>query len=332
MAWPGRPPSDRSAHLEAAAPARGIRAGIVFVLCVCGWCGALALAGAESYRVATYNLYSYCDEVTGTRTVKTEAARASIRDSIRALRADVLALQEMGGNRPFLELRQALKADGVDYPYGELLLGWDTNIHVALLSKFPITACHRHTNDTYLLMGRRHHLARGILEAQVQIASNYTLTAFVVHLKSRRQAVEADESEMRLQEAQIVREKIDAVLTSNPRANLLVLGDFNDVKDSRPVRTILGRARTALFDTRPAERNGDPAPDPTPDPRRDPFAITWTYFYAREDTYSRIDYILCSPGMRRAWVREDTYVLALPIWGRGSDHRPIVAGFRTADR
>jgi hypothetical protein len=44
-----------------------------------------------------------------------------------------------------------------------------------------------------------------------------------------------------------------------------------------------------LFDTRPAERNGDdPAGAPSGHETRN---ITWTHFYAKEDTYSRIDYI-----------------------------------------
>jgi endonuclease/exonuclease/phosphatase family metal-dependent hydrolase len=45
----------------------------------------------------------------------------------------------------------------------------------------------------------------------------------------------------------------------------------------------------------------------------------------KEDSYSRIDCILVSQGMARTWVKEGTYVLALPNWGAGSDHRPIVA-------
>ena len=51
-----------------------------------------------------------------------------------------------------------------------------------------------------------------------------------------------------------------------------------------------------------------------------------------EDTYSRIDYILLSPGMAREWVKDETYVLALPNWGVGSDHRPLVATFVAEDR
>jgi endonuclease/exonuclease/phosphatase family metal-dependent hydrolase len=51
-----------------------------------------------------------------------------------------------------------------------------------------------------------------------------------------------------------------------------------------------------------------------------------------EDTYGRIDYILVSPGMAREWLRTETYVLTMPNWGVGSDHRPIVAGFHAEQR
>jgi hypothetical protein len=35
--------------------------------------------------------------------------------------------------------------------------------------------------------------------------------------------------------------------------------------------------------------------------------------------------------MARHWVTNDTYVLALPNWGVGSDHRPIVAAFKAEE-
>jgi endonuclease/exonuclease/phosphatase family metal-dependent hydrolase len=80
-------------------------------------------------------------------------------------------------------------------------------------------------------------------------------------------------------------------------------------------------------DTRPAERNGDNTPNPNPG--REARNITWTYYYAAEDSYSRIDYILLSPGMAKEWVTNETYVLTLANWSVGSDHRPLVATFDT---
>lgn len=289
-----------------------------------------AAPAAQVYRLATYNLDNYLLKPAGGRPAKSAEARAKIRESLRALQADVVALQEVGGPEALAELRQALEAEGLRYSDWELVAGFDTNIHVAVLSRLPIVARRPHTNETFLWMGRRFHVSRGFLEVDIQVNPHYTLTLFSAHLKSRRVVPEADEADLRQQEALLLRQKIDARLATNPSANLVVLGDLNDLKDSRTLRILRGRGRTALLDTRPAERNGDtvPAPGPGLDPRQ----ITWTFYYGKEDTYSRIDYILISPGLVPEWLPEQTYVLALPNWGLASDHRPIVAGFLAEDR
>lgn len=49
----------------------------------------------------------------------------------------------------------------------------------------------------------------------------------------------------------------------------------------------------------------------------------------KDDTYSRIDYILLSPAMARDWLQNKTYASTVPNWGVASDHRPIVAAFET---
>jgi endonuclease/exonuclease/phosphatase family metal-dependent hydrolase len=229
-----------------------------------------------------------------------------------------------------LELRASLKTEGLDYPYWEHVLGFDTNIHVAVLSKFPIVDRKPHTTDSFLLQGRRFRVQRGFAEIELRVNPAYKFTLLTAHLKSRRQSPEADEAELREQEAIALREHIEALLARNPEANVVVLGDFNDTRDSKSTRALIGRGRTALLDTRPAERNGDNTPNSNP--RWDPRNITWTHHFGKEDTYSRIDYILLSRGMAREWLTNETYVLALPNWGVASDHRPIVAGFSASDR
>lgn len=290
--------------------------------------GASGLA-AQTFRVATYNVENYIDAPAGTRPLKTAKGRAKIRESLRALNADVVAFQEMGSTNALLELRASLQAEGLDYPHWEHVSGWDTNIHVAILSKFPFSARRPHTNESFLLFGRRFRVSRGFAEVDIRVNNHYSFTLITTHLKSRRPVPEADEGELREQEAIILREKIDAILGRNPDANLVVLGDFNDTKDTKSTRAIIGRGRTALVDTRPAERNGDNQPNPNP--RFEPRHITWTHHYGKEDTYSRIDYILLSRGMVNEWDREESFVLALANWGVGSDHRPVVATFTAAD-
>ena len=287
-------------------------------------------AGAETFRVATYNVEGYLDQATQTRSTKSVEAKAKIRESLRALKPDVLALQEMGGTNALLELRDSLKAEGLDLPYWEHITGFDTNIHVAILSKFPIIARRPHTDDSFLLSGRRFRVSRGFAEVDIQVNTNYSFTLMTAHLKSKRAVAQADETELRLEEAKLLREKVDVILSANPNANLVVLGDFNDTKDSASTKAVIGRGKRKLVDTRPAERNGDNAP--SPNPAWEPRNVTWTHHYGKEDTYSRIDFLLISPGLAREWLTNETYVLALPNWGVGSDHRPLVATFEAEDK
>jgi endonuclease/exonuclease/phosphatase family metal-dependent hydrolase len=283
-----------------------------------------ALLQAESFRVATYNVENYLDQPTETRPhLKSAEARAKVRESIRALKPDVLALQEMGGVSALQELRKSLQTEGLDFPYWDHVAGFDTNIHVAILSRFPIAASRPHTNDNFLLHGRRFRVSRGVAEVDIKVNPNYSFTLITVHLKSKRPAPEADEAGQRLEEARILRGIIDADLAANPKANLIVAGDFNDTKDSAPIKAILGRGGFKLIDTRPAERNGDDTSTAAFAPRN----ITWTHYYGKEDNYSRLDYILISPGMAREWEANETCVLTIPNWGVGSDHRPLVATF-----
>lgn len=285
--------------------------------------------GAELFRVATYNLENYLLQPVEGRRAKSAEARAAVRDCIKAIDADVLALQEVGGLDALQELRAGLKAEGLDYPYWEIVAGADTNINLAVLSKFPFSARRPHTNDTYLLAGKRFRIQRGFGEVAVKVNDAYSFTLINAHLKSRQPVPEADQAEMRLEEAKILRGKIAAAMAQNPETNLIVLGDLNDTKDTLPIRHLMGTGRFRLIDTRPAEACASSTNTPTgPGQLR---TVTWTYFYAKEDTYSRFDYILLSPGMAREWVTNRSYVLSISNWGVASDHRPVVATFIARD-
>ena len=293
---------------------------------------ALRMPGAEAMagviRVATYNVETYLDQPTETRPrVKSAEAKEKVCESIRILNPDVIALEEMGGTNALLELRESLGADGQHFDYWEEVQGFDPDIHVAVLSKLPIVARRPHTNDDFLLDGRRMRVKRGFAEVDIAGGSHFTFTVIVAHLKSKLVTPEADEAEERLGEARVLRGIIDARLASEPEAKLIVLGDFNDTRDSAPVREILGRGKRKLFDTRPAERNGDTTISEPP--YYEPRDVAWTYFYGKEDTYSRIDYIAISSGLLKYWVKEGTYIPTIPNWGMGSDHRPMVAAFQT---
>jgi len=290
-----------------------------------------SLRAGDSFRIATYNVENYLLEPAGTRPAKSAAARAAVCDAIVALKPDVLALQEIGGTNALFDLQSSLKGRGVDLPDWEWITGFDTNIHLAVLSRYPITARRPHTNETFLLAGRPFRVSRGFLEVEIKPSDHSSFVLLAAHLKSRRPVPYADEADLRLEEAHALRGIIDRILSSNPDVNLVVLGDFNDLYNSKALKSVLGgRGRMSLVDTRPAEQNGD-----TPGAagrRHSGRTIAWTHYYDVEDTYSRIDYILLSRGMEREWQPEGTCVLALPNWGVASDHRPLVATFYNRDR
>ena len=301
--------------------------GFLFSLSV-AFCSASFAAG--TFRVATYNVENYLDQPTESRPhVKSNDAKAKIRESIESIKPDVLALEEMGTTNALMELRGSLKADGLDYPFWEQVQGADTNIHIAVLSRLPIVAHRSHTNELFLLDGRQFRVERGFTEVDIQAATNFTFTLIAAHLKSRRPVPDADEAEERLGEAKILRDIVDERFKADPDARLIVAGDFNDVKDSDSVKTIIGRGKFKLTDTRPAERNGDNAP--AENSNYDPRNVVWTEYYGKEDIYTRMDYIFISPALAHDWVKVETYIPTIPNWGVGSDHRPIAATFKADD-
>ena len=288
------------------------------------------VAPGAQFTVGTYNLELYLDAPAGTMRAKPDAAKAKIREALKAMNVDVLAVEEMGSRNMFAEFMTGLRTEGLDYPHTEYIEAADPTLHLAVLSRFPIIARRPHTNESFLLNGRRTHVLRGFLEVDIQVGADYKFTLLSAHLKSKRQAGFSDEEDLREQEALLLREKIDAILTQRPNANLIVLGDLNDFRDARSTRAIIGRGQNSLVDTHPAERNGDThAIANQPGAYRQ---ITWTHFFAKEDSYSRIDYILLSRGMAHEWEPSGTYIYTMANWGIASDHRPLVATFSSVDK
>ena len=105
---------------------------------------------------------------------------------------------------------------------------------------------------------------RGFAEVDIQAGANFTFTLLAAHLKSKRTDDAEDEKAMRLGEAKALHEIIEGELKADPEKKMIVLGDFNDGRSSDPIRAIIGRGKSKLADTRPAERNGDDRPSSSP--------------------------------------------------------------------
>lgn len=281
------------------------------------WLLLAASAMAERLTIATYNLENY---VATDRMVegsyrkdypKPEEEKTALRAVIKSLKADVIVFQEMGPLPYLKELQRDLAQDGCDYPHAELLEAEDANRHLAVLSKRVFTLVKKHTDLSFGYFGETEHVKRGLLEVRVQVGTA-ELTFFGVHLKSRFTDRSDDpmSSIRRAAEAEVVRSRILTLFPETDSARFVILGDFNDTSRSRPIAAMSRKGKTTISTVLPAA---------------DSRGEVWTHFYQKEEAYSRVDYLLISPGLKDAVIDGVARIADGPETLAASDHRPVVA-------
>lgn len=288
------------------------------LLAACGRAPDPLAPAADEFSVMTYNLHQYAladrDGDGQKSEPKPEAERAAAADLIAQARPDVLAVQEIGGPAVFEEFRYALASRGLDYGHAEYLQRGESEINLAVLSRFPIVSRQPHTDDRYSIGTAEIPVLRGFADVEIEVNPQYRFRLLVAHLKSKVFHA-LGQTEMRRNEARLLNKHVRAILKENPEANLLVAGDFNDTYRSAALREALGEQGGLLADLRPADADGD----------------VWTRFEPAFDEYARIDYLLASRGMLPEVVREKTRVVHGPLAYQASDHRPVMAVFKAVD-
>jgi len=285
-----------------------VRVGLGFLL-------AVTVAPAASLKIGTYNVENYgpANRLTaaGYRKdyPKPEEAKRALRDVIRAMDADLLFLQEMGGPAHLEELRRDLAAEGLPYAHATVLEAADDDRHIALLARQAPLAVVPHRDLQFKYFGEMTAVKRGLLEVRLATASG-EVTVWALHLKSRYTDRPDDplSAKRRAGEATVIRNHILTRFPDPASARFLVLGDFNDAKNSAPLRYLLKRGNKVIAHLLPAA---------------DSRGETWTYCYGKEDTYQRVDHVLVSPGLR-PWVQGGRAVIydGSPT-RKASDHRPV---------
>jgi endonuclease/exonuclease/phosphatase family metal-dependent hydrolase len=289
---------------------------LAFFVAINFWVFGSAVFASAALTVATYNVENYLvadrmvDGVYRDAYPKPENEKTALRQVIKAMAPDILALQEMG-TQPFLdELLRDLKKDGVDYPYVTLLDGPDPDRHVAVLSKVPFNDVHPHAKVPVLVMGKKDNVKRGVLEVSFATTEG-ELTLFVIHLKSRRteQKEDVEGVKRRQEEAEAVRDLILKRFPDPKKGRFILCGDWNDTRSSKPVKSLQKRGETVLGEIlRAADSRGE----------------VWTHAYYKEDSYSRIDYFLLSADLQPLVRGGRGKVYDGPGVADASDHRPVV--------
>ncbi len=275
-----------------------------------------------TFSVATYNVENLTrldrDRDGEADDPKPEEEIDALVRVLRRMRADVVAMQEVGGDAELADLQSRLERKGLRYPYRDVLCAADEHRRLAVLSRFPLVARSGYTNDVFEVGGERFTVKRGIQAVEIEPRAGYRFVLMNVHLKSKRPIPEGADA-VREAEAAVARSYVSSLLLENPGINLLVVGDMNDTRNSAALKTLLGKDSTTsppLTDLRYPDRLGE----------------YWTQYWEWGDVYSRFDYILASPGMTADLVEGRGRIVDFQPTSIASDHRPVQVFFHADDR
>ncbi|MES2692527.1 MAG: endonuclease/exonuclease/phosphatase family protein [Verrucomicrobiota bacterium] len=272
-------------------------------------------ARAETLTIATYNVENYGPASRMTEAgyrkdyPKPEPEKLALRTVIRGLAADVLVLQEMGASVYLDELRRDLKAEGLDYPHAVVASAADADRHVAIISRRPLKAVTTHMDLQFKYLGGTETVKRGLLEATITTETG-DITLFAVHLKSRitERPDDPGSALRRAGEATAVRDRILKRFPNPAEARFIILGDCNDNRASRPLEALQKRGKTEIAVLlRATDSRGE----------------VWSHYFRKEESYSRVDHILISPGLKAAVSTVAARIYDHEATRQASDHRPL---------
>lgn len=226
---------------------------------------------------------------------------------------DVVGLCEIGQASDLEEIQRLLKSAGVDLPHSYHTGGADPTRHLGILSKFPIRATAKPVETEFQLKGQTFAINRGILDASIE-ANGKSYRFIGVHLKSKREVEEADQEQLRIHEARLLRRHVDSILAQDSDARLVVYGDFNDTRPTTAFKTVTGSYNSPGY--------------LTAIPFKDSKGHAWTHHWAPHDIYSRIDFVCVTRALRSEVDFRASHIIDDPDWDKASDHRALKAIFR----
>ena len=268
-------------------------------------------------RFLAYNLKNYLTYTQETSDGKISRSKpeqeiAALTEVIATAKPDILGICEIGTIEDLDDLKNRLKAQGINLPHSHLTRGADQTRSLAILSRFPIVKKNKPEQSHFSLNGIKFQISRGILDTTIQLP-NQQIRLLGVHLKSKRSSQIADQALIRKNESMLLRKHIDVILTENPDTELLVYGDMNDTRRSSTLDSLRGRSNSPLSLTILELK----------DSRNE----SWTHYWAQEDVYSRFDYIATNRQLKKRVNLQKSHILDPENWNAASDHRPLLVIF-----
>ncbi len=304
-------------------------------------------------RIATYNLLNLFDhqdnpdlqgDYDDMLLAISEERASALAQSIRAIDADIIAVQEIESKEALEWFRDTYLSDA-GYDFLESFdVGHYRGIENAVLSRFPITSARIWTGISLDDVPKPGHgwtrvpeafregleFQRSPLRVDIRINDEYELTLFSIHHKAGTQNRWHRESE-----AVKIVEFIQEIEHYAPDRNLVVLGDFNAAPWDKSMRVY---REAGLIDT--LSHRIIPRWDPTEDQKQE------ANLYKTHSSGHTIDYVLLNSAAIREFVVGSAFVYGTvmppdgynwrtdPIPGHGyaSDHYPVVIDLTPQDR
>lgn len=265
--------------------------GLVWLGLVCGiGCGPEPdTPPPPRFSVVSWNLGSESQADASTR-------EAAAIDYLRTVDADVLFLQ---ATDPGVSPRRMGEALG--YPHQEVLQR-ESPYQLSCLSRVPITMT-AHTNDTYRVGDESLHVLRGF--QQIDLSTDSTPVR-LIHFNLKSKAFHPlKQSEMRRNEARLLRQLIRGMHKEDPEHALILCGTLNASPVEAISQQVRGDSAEPLFeDLRPTDSTGH----------------AWTVHERMGDHYERWDVIFVNA--RAKQLIEGRTVLDAPS-ETGASHRPL---------
>ena len=294
---------------------------LIFLVFICCFFGP-SFVGAETIRVASYNVENYLvmdRKVSGRwreEYPKPLKERQIIRSVINQTDPDILAIQEMGERVYLNELWEDLNmTQGTQFKYSAWLPGLQEGEerHLALLSKVPFTIIRKFPDLSFKYFEVERTPSRGLMEIEFK-SGDTKWTLFNLHLKSKwtERPDDPEAALRREKEARVIRDYIRSKYPPYKDPQYLVLGDFNDHKNSAPLRRFLQVNNSILTQMVQCQ---------------DQEGHFWTHYWDKQDSYARFDYLLASPKLFQNLVPDSAQVGGYHLCLLGSDHRIVFADF-----
>jgi len=285
----------------------------------------ILLFSSDEITIMSYNLWNYF-VIEGPRSkIKRESSKEALVQVIKAIDPDIMLVSEIGGEPALNDLLAHLKKVGFKYTFSTVMYGADRTRHIGCIAKFKPKYVRKNYDKTYKIKSKKTgkmdkvYVQRGFLHILFDI-DGYKLNIVNAHFKSRLPHYLYNQTDMRRSEARLLKYYANEIIKKDPKANILIAGDLNDVYSSSPIITLRGMERkekNRLYDLKPLDSEG----------------ASWTHWWKTHDSYGRIDYLLVSPSLLPEVVFDKLIISHISKYAlKSSDHRPLMMVINTKDR